>query len=268
MVDVSLNARNQLADLISRFCDYRTPQEYGRSAFWIWVDKIKSETLNVTVKSAKNISAGQYCLTMKYWGKIFFTMRRLRIKNRFAGVVLTVTEYQFDNENFHRWLSHQAPIECKKPLSNIPNRKCKPIPIGFGFTKVKAKSGLFTIADGKGEPLDAQQWFKDIAHMRKTRKGEIAALVNIGGTGYAFYPQREKGHKLETTNKSWHELCSESRNGAMTIAESDLRMMVRECINRLLNESEYYKYGEKERAYVESFGHESKIGNAATINEL
>lgn len=231
MVDISVNAKNQIGDLVSQFCDYKTPQEYGRSAFWIWYDKIQNEAKSIRVKSSKKISGNQYCYVMKFLGKIFFSVKRVRIKGKFAGSISTITEFQFDDENFYNWLQHQAPVEHTSPRPNIQNVQFKPQPLGFGFTKVKAKSGLFTIADASGKPI-TKEWFKDVAKMRKTNKGEISTIVNKDGWAYAFYPQRDAEHQLEKMGKSWSSVIAESTfNKAFKEAINEI------CIGKQINEA-------------------------------
>lgn len=231
MIIVNKGAQSQIKDLISQFCGYKTPREYGRSAFWIWIDKIQNEVNCLSVAQSKKIGSESYVYRMQYWGKIFFSARRVRIKGRFAGSIITVTEFQFDEENFYKWLQHEAPIEHKEPLPNIPDTRTKPKPLGFGFTKIKAKSGLFTIADANGKPV-TNEWFKDVAKMRRTGKGEISSLVNKDGWAYAFYPQRDAEHQLEKTGKSWSSVVTESAfNKAFKEAISEM------CIGKQLNES-------------------------------
>ena len=233
MIVVSISAQNQVKDIISQFCNYKTPQEYGRSAFWIWIDKIHNEVNSISIKQAKKIDGTQYMYCMQYWGKIFFTARRIRVRGKFAGSVLTVTEFKFDEDNFYKWLQHEAPIEHKEPLPNIPNKRCKPQDIKLGFTKINGKSGLWAIADSNGD-LISNDWFNDVSYMWKTPKGEIATIVNKNGWAYAYYPNREDSRRLITMNKLYSNV----------IGESVFRRVLREQFQKLhhryiLNEKFY-----------------------------
>ncbi len=233
MIVVGKSAYNQLMDIISQYCDYKMPQEYGRSAFWLWIDKIHNEVNQLSVKQSKKVNSCEYVYQMQYWGKIFFTARMIRIRGKFAGTIITITEFQFDEHNFFKWLKHEEPIKYKPKLPNIINPQFKPRQIGFGFTMVKAKSGLFTVADSKGQPLDDREWFKNILNIRKTANGEISTLVNIKGFAYAYYPQRE--HHLEPTNMSWGRVsANESRKNRIVLTELDLRVMIQECLREVL----------------------------------
>jgi len=105
---------------------------------------------------------------MKYWGKIFFKVVYGRRSNgRFTSNTIVITDFEFDEVNLYNWLQHKAPIEHKEPLPNVVNTKVKPSKLGLNYTKVAAQSGLFTVGDANGKPLNDKEWFKQIAPMRK-----------------------------------------------------------------------------------------------------
>lgn len=169
-------------------------------------------------------------------GDVFFVYSRTREKGRFSGIVITVIDFDFDETNFFNWLQHEPLENHLPPKPNIINPQFKPKPLGFGYTMVKAVSGLYTIADSNGKPLNSDEWFKSILKMRKTAKGEIATFVNKDGYAYAYYPQRT--NHLEATNMSWTQVSvnESTKYGSNVITESDLRIMVKECIRRIMNE--------------------------------
>lgn len=239
MVRLSQYASNQIQSIVNQYCGYKTRGENGRSAFWLWYDQVKNLIRGITVGSSTRLSNGVYKYTMRYWGDVFFVYSRKREKGRFSGIVITVLDFDFDETNFYNWLQHKPLENHLPPKPNIINPEFKPRPLGFGYTMVKAKSGLYTIADSNGQPLNSNEWFKSILKMRKTAKGEIATFVNKNGFAYAYYPQREK--HLEATNKSWNRVyTNESKKAKLTLTESDLRMMVKICIREVLSESEQY----------------------------
>lgn len=232
MIVVSRGAYNQVHDIITWYCDSHTPQEYGRSAFWVWIDKIHAEVNNVSLRKAKKLKSGEYVYRMQYWGKIFFSAKRLRIKGKFAGTLITITGFQFDEENFYNWLTHQSTIERKEPLpTNKPSKRCKPIDIKMGFTKVKSQSGLWAIADSSGNII-SEEWFQDVSYVRKTATGELATIVNKDGWAFAFYPSRDKGHRLVNMNATYNSIITESKiNGIIN------EIVYRFMSQKILNES-------------------------------
>lgn len=234
MVRLSQYASNQIQSIINEYCGYRTRGENGRSAFWLWYDQVKNYIRGITVSSSKRLSNGVYKYTMRYLGDVFFVYSRTREKGRFSGVIITVLDFDFDETNFFNWLQHQ-PLENRlPPKPNTINKRFKPRPLGFGYTMVKSISGLYTIADSDGKPLNSNDWFKSILKMRKTAKGEIATFVNKNGFAYAYYPQREK--HLEATNMSWSRV-SVNESKIIRLNESNLRIMIRECVKRVLEET-------------------------------
>ena len=235
MVRLSQYASNQIQSIVNQYCGYKTRGENGRSAFWFWYDQVKNLIRGITVGSSTRLSNGVYKYTMRYWGDVFFVYSRTREKGRFSGIVITVLDFDFDETNFYNWLQHKPLENHLPPKPNIINPQFKPRPLGFGYTMVKAKSGLYTIADSNGQPLNSNEWFKSILKMRKTVKGEIATFVNKNGFAYAYYPQREK--HLMATNMSWSRVCTnESKETKLTLTESDLRIMVKECVSRIMTE--------------------------------
>lgn len=287
MIVVAQSARNQMQTMISQFGAYKTRGEYGRSAFWIWYDKIQNEIKTVNIKGSRKVGSASYRFRMKYWGDIIFDVLYIRNKGRFAGNQIIITGFKFDEENFYNWLQHQAPVEHKPSIPNIQNSQFKPKPLGFGFTKIKAKSGLFTIADANGKPV-TNEWFKDVAKMRRTGKGEISTLVNKDGWAYAFYPQRDKEYQLEKTGKSWgsvvaesafnkafkeaiNEMCigkqlNESSNEPIEIDEDDIRILIRHTLKRQneLFESMYKPVGYEEMVTMDNG---TKVKSLVTISD-
>jgi len=59
IICVSNYAYNQLVDLRTHLCDYRTKGEYGRSAFWIWYDKIQNEVRSLRTQYSKRLPNGE-----------------------------------------------------------------------------------------------------------------------------------------------------------------------------------------------------------------
>ena len=231
MIIVLQSAEIQIQHMINQFGSYKTHGEYGRSAFWIWHDKIRNEIKCISIKNAKKIGNSSYRFRMKYWGDILFDVIYIRNKGKFAGNNILITGFKFDEDNFFKWLQHEAPIEHKDPLPNAPDTRVKPKDIKFGFYKVKSKSGLWAIADSNGK-LVSDDWFKDVSSMRKTAKGEISTIVNKDGWAFAFYPNRDEVHRLEAMNRSY----------ASVIAESTLRRLINEsiddmCTKKMLSES-------------------------------
>lgn len=289
MIIISKGAQSQIKDLISQFCGYKTTQEYGRSAFWIWIDKIQNEVNSLSVAQSKKVGSESYVYQMQYWGKIFFTSRRVRIKGRFVGSIITVSEFQFDEENLYNWLQHQAPIEHKDAKPNVPDPRSKPQSIKLGFFKVKAKSGLWAVADSSGKPID-DEWFKDITTMRKSAKGEIVTIVNKDGWAYAYYPNRDKKQRLVPMNKTYSNIIAESElsricgeevrrfcshkrltesigdSSYITITESDIKGLIRSVLSRqrALMESKYEAVSYDETV---SLDNGNKIKSLVTISD-
>lgn len=94
--------------------------------------------------------------------------------------------------------------------SDTVNSQFKPRDIGYGYTKVKSKSGLYAVADKDGKPLSDGEWFKEIRKMGKNSKGEIFAVVNVKGMAYVYFPKKEKDKRIVNTGKSWNDMFSES----------------------------------------------------------
>lgn len=86
----------------------------------------------------------------------------------------------------------------------------------MGFTKVKSQSGLWAIADSSGNII-SEDWFQDVSYMRKTATGELATIVNKDGWAFAFYPNRDKVHRLVNMNAAYNSIIAESKiNGIIT----------------------------------------------------
>lgn len=235
MVRFSSFASNQIQSLVEQYCDFITKGEHGRSAFWLWYDQVKNAVRNISIRGSKRLPNGMHRYTIRYWGDVFFVYSRVRLRGKFAGTVITITDFRFDEVNFYKWLQHESLEEHKPPIPNEINTRFKPVPLGFGYTMIRSKSGLYSVADSAGKLLDDNEWFKAVLKMRKTKNGEIATFVNKDGFAYAYYPQREK--HLVVTNMSWGRISTNESKRTIRLNESDLRIMIQECAKSIIYES-------------------------------
>lgn len=105
MIEISTRAERILLRLRNNYVDYKTQQEYGRSAFWYWYDQISQ---NIQRLSTANLKEGIYqSYTMQYWGDIIYSYTTTSDGN---GICI-IEDFHFNSSNFFNWLNHQ-------PLSN------------------------------------------------------------------------------------------------------------------------------------------------------
>lgn len=101
MVDYSSEAKNQLQELILRYCDYHYGVEYGTSAFWHWYYQVRDYSLSLDSICEKEGESLVY--QMQYWGKIIYSCHF--VENE---CMIYIHEFKFNKRNFNAWLHHRT----------------------------------------------------------------------------------------------------------------------------------------------------------------
>lgn len=256
MIFIQANVDLQLQNLSTKYCDHKTKGEAGRSAFWIWLDKLHNAIRYVNTKEAKKIGTSLYRFHMKYWGDIFFETVQNRKNGRFSGYDILITELRIDTANFHKWLQHESLTDLSAASPKKPKtfRKISKS-IGMGYLKVRTKSGQWMIADADGKPVSGDL-FKDVSYMRKSKKGDPMTIVNKNGWAYFYLPEREAAQRLVSIGKAYKDVIGESvhrqSHGTSNISEATIngrtymceKMMGKwKCIDGMYYDYVFSEYG-------------------------
>ncbi|MCQ2258941.1 MAG: hypothetical protein MJZ41_13260 [Bacteroidaceae bacterium] len=100
MIIISDKAKEILEKYKERYSDYKTPQEFGRSAFWNWRRQISN---NMNSLDREDLNDGDYqTFSMNYWGDIIYGKFTLP-NNQY---IVVIEDFKFDDDNFQEWLNH------------------------------------------------------------------------------------------------------------------------------------------------------------------
>lgn len=101
MITISYKAKAKLQNLKETYGDYKTPQEYGRTAFWLWFDQIQDCMYSLNDSRLQCGEKNTY--TMEYWGSIVYS--KYSLGN--GGVIVVIEDFNFNMHNFKQWLNHK-----------------------------------------------------------------------------------------------------------------------------------------------------------------
>ena len=100
MVKISNYAEYQLESLISRYTGFRTPREYGPSAFQYWLYQVRNYIFSLDAVCNQECEYGVY--EMPYWGQIVYSCHFVDDE-----CMVYVHDFKFNKRNFNAWLKHQ-----------------------------------------------------------------------------------------------------------------------------------------------------------------
>ena len=171
MIIISKKAQEILQWYKDTFVDYKTPQEYGRSAFWLWYNQVSNEIRNLDYRT---IPYGYSQIApMEYWGDIVYS------KISIVGTtVIVVEDFSFDIDKFTDWLHHIA--------RNYPPYSVSDTSYGFSSVLYDStqKSGIIKLDGSKlVEPI-----FDDIINFHHSTDdyNTIHAIGFIGDRVYSI----------------------------------------------------------------------------------
>lgn len=190
MLYISDDAEKILQTYRDDYVDYKTPQEYGRSAFWNWYYQVRN---NIYSLDRENLNDGyNQIFSMNYWGDIIYSKKTF--SNGYFLVV--VEDFKFDDDNLANWLNH-APLN-EKPFTkklnkeeiwvnkereeNNPFPNGKPIHVsGFGGFHIYKNhaTNLMCVTDKKCTKYTHYsfthiQWFRD-----RSKPNVIAKAIDV-----------------------------------------------------------------------------------------
>lgn len=251
MVEISRNARAILQKFTEDNVDTKTFQEYGRSAFWLWFDKIISLVYSLDNDEAPYIP-GQIS-EMKYWGLIYYDKTIVN-----GEIIVVVTGFKIDPYNFWNQLNH-APLNDTlfTPKFNTPEawvnqeRQTHPFlgklpickPLGMrGIYKLQTSSGKWYVCDKHLNPIGNKYLYDDIKRFQRHKDGTYAIGIihnqswKIGTNGLIIQPNTNistdsKGNYV-AANGDGADYVSESKHSKLDIiiAETIGRFLKRELL--------------------------------------
>ena len=185
MVIITFQAEQILKKLMLDYVDTKTPQEKGRSAFWLWYDQI--EQYIQTIEN-QHISYGNNLeMPMKYWGNIIYSCENLPN----VGIIVVIEDFEFDKYNFTNWLNH-APLNevpFTKKLNNPETWVNKERPIypvlnkglpicqslgAKGIYKTKTSNGKWYVCDKHLNPIGNKYLYDEIKRFKRRKDGTYA----------------------------------------------------------------------------------------------
>lgn len=105
MIEISIGASGILQTYIDDYADYKTPQEYGRSAFWNWFYQICDNMYSLDREDLEDGYNQTY--SMNYWGNIIYN--KISLPNN--QYMIEIKGFKFDIANFQNWLNHRRIID-------------------------------------------------------------------------------------------------------------------------------------------------------------
>lgn len=142
-----------MQSLVNDYGDYKTQQEYGRSAFWIWVDAIKSSTLEIDSLRTHTPYKGHYSHQLGIWGYAIYDIVRIN-----GNIIFYVYDYSFNQQNFYKWLHHEtidSPI-ISNAYTSVTNSGIDGIEI------VKSDANTYNWRNIKTHRILCNQWYLQI----------------------------------------------------------------------------------------------------------
>lgn len=101
MIVITSNAQRILQWYKDTYVDFKTPQEYGRSAFWLWYDQI---CIEIRELERKRLPLGNNRIApMQYWGNSVYSKEIV-----LGETIIKIEDFRFDNRKFEDWLLHIA----------------------------------------------------------------------------------------------------------------------------------------------------------------
>lgn len=122
MIKMTEQIKQFFLSLRNKYVDYKTPGEFGRSAFWLWYDMIKKHIKRIPNNKVDSKNSSQIYDTV-FWGEFKYDI--IYIGNEKCYLI---TQFQMDYVNFQQWLQHK-PIRKK----NEPRYTTLYVD-GYGFT--------------------------------------------------------------------------------------------------------------------------------------
>lgn len=262
MLIISSKAENKLRWYRKRFVSTKTPQENGRSAFWLWYDKIQEQ---IQYLEQIGLSLGnKQTYNMKYWGNIIYTCLNLP-KTR---IVIIIEDFQFDKYNFTNWLNH-APlneipftkklnkqenwVNTERPIYPIQNKRapiCQSLG-ARGIYKVQTSNGKWYVCNKYLKPIGNKYLYDEIKRFGKHKDGVYAIGIvqnqtwKIGTNGLIIRPNTNistdsKGNYISANGDgvdyvSEHKIYTASSN-TIKLTESEFHTLISECVRKILKQ--------------------------------
>lgn len=205
MIEIASNAENILQEYRLKYVYTKTPQEHGRSAFWLWYDKIQEQIQGLEYLGLPLGSKHTY--GMKYWGNIIYT--HLNLPN--LGSVIIIEDFQFDKYNFANWLNHaplnEVPftkklnkpeywVNTERPIYPVLNQGlpvCESLGIK-GIYKTQTSSGKWYVCNKHLNPIGNKYLYDEIKRFKRHKDGTYAIGIvqnqswKIGTNGMIIQP--------------------------------------------------------------------------------
>lgn len=253
MLIISSKAENKLRWYRTRYVNKKTPQEHGRSAFWLWYDKIQEQIQSL--EQVRLLLGKKQTYNMEYWGNIIYT--HLNLLN--IGSIIIIEDFQFDMYNFANWINHaplnEVPftkklnkpetwVNTERPILPILNKELPTYqPLGVkGIYKVQTSSGKWYVCDKHLNPIGNKYLYDDIKRFQRHKDGTYAIGIiqnqswKIGTNGLIIQPNTNisidsKGNYV-AANGDGADYVSEYKHSKldMIIAETIDRFLKRELI--------------------------------------
>lgn len=100
MVILSEYSESQIKNLIDKYNGFRTPHEYGISAFWYWYYQVMNYASGLDSTCEQD---GKYLVyQMRHWGNIIYSC--CFVENE---CMIYIHEFKFNKRNFNAWLHHK-----------------------------------------------------------------------------------------------------------------------------------------------------------------
>lgn len=176
---VSSNVKTILSEYTNRYFGYRTPSEYGISAFQFWYFKITNYIQSITNSKLHKIN-NQYKCKMEFWGVLY--VRKIK---GLDGIVYSIDNIEIDKVNFYNWIFyHQYPTK-----SNLPKperwfrKKIEPLFNKFHIIKIYGKE-KYNLLDNSGKII-LSEWVEKIKPYKgKSPAGKLKVIAYCNCKGF------------------------------------------------------------------------------------
>lgn len=245
MIVITNTAQHTLNHVISRYIGFRTPQEYGISAFQYWYYQVMNEVNSLDIEH--NTYGVAQIYQMQYWGKIKY----IQIKTK-TDVYTRILEFYFSIPNLIQWITrHELPGTPPSPptrppvISSYPQVvHCKGI--GKKVQLCRYRDGSYHLSL-KGSQIPIPFKFDSFkSPFRKHKDGEYAIFM-LDGKEIHLTEQHIQDAINDYISKKQQKLKNENvyhmDKTTIRLTESDLHKVIKESVRQIIYEYKTKRLG-------------------------
>lgn len=179
MIYFSRIARLQLESIKDRFVDRKNKNEFGRSAFWLWIDKITNDIKRLELLPTHAISTTPniFYLSIDEWGIIYY-----RVQYVSNSINFRIESFKFNYINLFKWMAH-------KPI-DIPNKTWEITKYPSGLPNIAivcSNANLYTWFNTITNKLvNPKKWYCEIGEFNSLGNTYVCVRSKSGNEYYRF----------------------------------------------------------------------------------